>query len=120
MAADFDSPRKDVDVTHSGVELGALVEELQAAHSELNEMSAQGLMDGQRPLLRVLKVELLGEIKQVAEHVGQIRWLLQEMRERDAEADPRDGTQLLRERNPPSLMDQVEELVRIKLRDDKN
>jgi hypothetical protein len=107
-------------VTHSGVELGALVEELQTAQSELNEMSTQGLMDGQRPLLRVLKVELLGEIKQVAEHVGQIRWLLQEIREKDSECDPRDGTQVLGERNPPSLMDQVEELVRAKLRDGKS
>ena len=106
-------------MTHSGVELSALLEELQAAHSELNQMSAQGLMDGQRPLLRVLKVELLGEIKQVAEHVGQIRWLLQEMRDKDVEGDPRDCSQVLRERNPPSLMDQVDELVRTKLRGEK-
>jgi len=103
-------------VTHSGVELNSLVEELQAADSELSKMAEQGLMDGQRPLVRVLKVELLGEIKQAAEHVAQIRWLLQEIREKDGVSDSKDAVQMLRERNAPSLLDRVEEMVRAKFR----
>jgi len=107
-------------VTHSGVEISALVEELQAAHAELSEMTTQGIIDGQRPLLRVLKVELLGEIKQTAEHVRQIRWLLQEMREKDVESGAKDADPIARERSAPSLMDLVEDLVRSKLRDQKS
>jgi hypothetical protein len=111
-------------VTHNGVEMVALVEELQVAQSELRDITAQGTMDAQGPLLQVLKVELLSEIKQVAEHVRQIRWLLQEMREKESDCNAsEDGTrepeQELKGRFAPSLMEQVEELVRTKLSDQK-
>jgi len=47
-------------VTVSNIEMSELVLELQAANEELRGAVSQGLLEGQRPLLRVLKVELLG------------------------------------------------------------
>ncbi len=46
--------------------MNALVEELQAAQGELEDAVSRGLLEGQRSVLRVLKVELLGQINEVA------------------------------------------------------
>ena len=89
-------------MTVSNIEMSELVLELQAANEELRGAVSQGLLEGQRPLLRVLKVELLGQIKEVGEHVRQLRYLAETLR-------------VLRERGGATFFEHVEAIVSAKL-----
>jgi len=75
-------------VKYSDIEIAGLVEELKAAQEEAHSAIDQGLLDAPRPLLRVLKVELLGQIRAVATHVRQLRQLLHEVMEKETDQAP--------------------------------
>jgi len=102
-------------VTVSNIEMSELVLELQAANEELRGAVSQGLLEGQRPLLRVLKVELLGQIKEVGEHVRQLRWLLREIMENEYNEDLAETLRVLRERGGATFFEHVEAIVSAKL-----
>ena len=103
-------------MTVSNIEMSELVLELQAANEELRGAVSQGLLEGQRPLLRVLKVELLGQIKEVGEHVRQLRWLLREIMEKENnEEDLAETLRVLRERGGATFFEHVEAIVSAKL-----
>ena len=102
-------------MTVSNIEMSELVLELQAANEELRGAVSQGLLEGQRPLLRVLKVELLSQIKEVGEHVRQLRWLLREIMEKENNEDLAETLRVLRERGGATFFEHVEALVSAKL-----
>jgi hypothetical protein len=81
---------------------------------------SRGLLEGQRPLLRVLKVELFGQIKEVAEHVRQLRWLLHEMVEKENDEDLAETLRVMREGAGTSFVEQVEAMVSAKLSTKQN
>ena len=101
---------------HSDVEIAGLVEELKAAQQEAHTARAQGLLDAQPPLLRVLKVELLGQIRAVALHVQQLRHHLGEVMEKETD-QPRLPASC--EAGAPTMFEQVESIVTAKVRDEK-
>src|SRR5437899_6643028 len=107
-------------MTVSNIEMSELVLELQAANEELRGAVSRGLLEGQRPLLRVLKVELFGQIKEVAEHVRQLRWLLHEMVEKENDEDLAETLRVMRERAGTSFVEQVEAMVSAKLSTKQN
>ena len=71
-------------------------------------------------MLRVLKVELFGQIKEVAEHVRQLRWLLHEMVEKENDEDLAETLRVMRERAGTSFVEQVEAMVSAKLSTKQN
>ena len=104
----------------SNLEMSELVEELQAANHEIKDAVAWGLLEGRGPLLRVLKVEPLGQPKEVAEHVRQLRWLLHEMVEKENDEDLTETLGVLHERGGATFVEQVEALVSAKLNEKQN
>jgi len=104
-------------VKYSDIEIAGLVEELKAAQEEAHSAIDQGLLDAPRPLLRVLKVELLGQIRAVATHVRQLRQLLHEVMEKETDQAPLPTSY---EPGAPTMLEQVESIVRAKARDDKS
>jgi len=102
-------------VTVNDTGMNALVEELQAAQGELEDAVSRGLLEGQRSLLRVLKVELLGQINEVAEHVRKLRWLLHEMVEKESDEELVETLRVLREPGGVTFVEQVEAIVSAKL-----
>src|SRR5579864_7257834 len=107
-------------VADSNTEITALIAELKAAQQEVQAASAQGILDAQRPLLGVLKVELAGRIKALAGQVRQRRWLLRELLENEADQQLLKTVRLLREQGAPTLVEQVEAIVTAKSTDQKN
>lgn len=61
------------------MEMGSLIEELQRAQHDLDVAAGSGTLESQRPLVRVLTIELLNQIKTVGEHMRQLRWLVSQM-----------------------------------------
>ncbi len=104
-------------VKRLGAEMGLLIEELQAARRELDLAAVSGGLDAQRPALRVLKVEVLNHIKNTAESIRQLRWLITQMLANESEAELGKTLSLLRDCGGASLVEQVDAIVTAALGD---
>ena len=103
----------------SDTEIAAVIAELKVAQEEVQTARAQGLFDSERPLLRVLKVELLARVKTIAGQTQQLRWLLQEVLEKETDGELLKTLRLLREQGTPTMVEQVEAIVKAKSDDQK-
>jgi hypothetical protein len=102
-------------MSHSDTDMASLVEALHAAERELQTVRSTGLLDSRRPLIHVLKVELLGHIQEAATHIRQLRWLLREMSEKQSEEELAETLRQLRERATATFLEQVDAIVSARL-----
>ena len=99
------------------MEMGSLIEELQRAQHDLDMAADSGAFESQRPLVRVLKIELLNQMKTVSEHMRQLRWLVSQMLSNDSgnSAAPEIGVPSMV--GNASLVEQVDAIVTAALGD---
>jgi hypothetical protein len=95
--------------------MNALVVELQGAQKDFEAITARPL-EKQRPLFRVLKLELINHLKVTAEHVAQLRFFIKEITS-DSEADFADRLSNIHEHGGTSLVEHVDAIVTAALGD---
>ena len=99
------------------MEMGALIAELQRAQHDLELAADSGSLQSQQPLVRVLKIELLNQMKTVGEHMRQLRWLIAQMLTKESDNSPSQTSMLSGAMAGASLVEQVDAMVTVALGD---
>ncbi len=104
-------------VKRVGAEIEFLIGELQTARRELDAAAKDGSLDTKRPALRVLKIEVLNQLKNTAESIRRLRWLITQMLANESEAQLVHTLSQLRDCGWASLVEQVDAIVTAALGD---
>ena len=95
--------------------MNALVLELERAQKDFEAIGARPLEE-QRPLFRVLKLELINQLKVTAEHVAQLRFFIKEIAN-DSGTNFADRLSNFHEHGGTSLVEHVDAIVTAALAD---
>jgi hypothetical protein len=99
------------------MEMGVLIEELQRAQHDLDLAADSGALENQQPLVRVLKIEILNQMKTVGEHMRQLHWLIAQMLTKESNNSASQTSMLPRAIGSASLVEQVDAMVTVALGD---
>ncbi len=104
-------------VKRVGAEVEFLIAELQAARRELDVAAATGSLEAKQPALRVLKLDVLNHLKNTAESIRQLRWLITQMLANQSDAQLAETLSRLKDCGGASLVEQVDAIVTAALGD---